>query len=149
MFEKYSKNRTFKNMFADSTIIQNCKCSDSDYIDYYYKIVSKKQIKLSVICDSNKIPLVYELSKPQKADIKGCINTIPKINNNLKKKSFIMGNQGYIVNKKYYRNKNIKIVTNKKIRHIYDHKIKYFENFLTTIAFTCQIIMFLENPKNK
>ena len=58
--------------------------------------VSKKPL-------SNKIPLVYELSKPQKADIKGCINMIPKINNNLKKKSFIMGDKGYVVNKKYYR----------------------------------------------
>jgi hypothetical protein len=184
MFEKYSKNRTFKNMFVDSTIIQNYNCSDSDYIDYYYKIVSKKQMKLSVICDSNKIPLVYELSKPQKSDIKGCIDMIPKINNNLKKKSFIMGDKGYVVNKKYYRNKNknIKIVSNKRknqlkqntekeknllkkrylvencfatiknsykrIGRIYDRKIKYFENFLT-MAFTCQIIMFLENPKNK
>ncbi len=39
---------------------------------------------------------------------------IPKINNNLKKKSFMMGDKGYVVNKKYYRNKNIKIITNKK-----------------------------------
>ena len=78
MFEKYSKNRTFKNMFVDFTIIQNYNCSYSDYINYYYKIVSKKQMKLSVICVSNKIPLVYELLKPQKADIKGCINMIPK-----------------------------------------------------------------------
>ena len=184
MFEKYSKNRTFKNMFVDSTIIQNYNCSDSDYIDYYYKIVSKKQMKLSVICDSNKIPLVYELSKPQKSDIKGCIDMIPKINNNLKKKSFIMGDKGYVVNKKYYRNKNknIKIVSNKRknqlkqntvkeknllkkrylvencfatiknsykrIRHIYERKIKYFNNFVK-MAFTCQIIMFLEDPLNK
>ena len=39
---------------------------------------------------------------------------ILKINNNLKKKSFIMGDKGYVVNKKYYRNKNIKIITNKR-----------------------------------
>ena len=65
-------------------------------------------MKLSVICYSNKIPLVYELSKPQKSDIKGCIDMIPKINNNLKKKSFIMGDKGNVVNK------NIKIVSNKR-----------------------------------
>ena len=43
MYDKYSNNRTFKNMFVDSTIIQNYNCSDRDYIDYYYKIVSKNK----------------------------------------------------------------------------------------------------------
>ncbi len=72
-------------MFVDSIIIQNYNGDDKEYIDYYYKIVSKKQMKISVRCDNNKIPLVWELSKPQKADIKGCISMIPKLNVNLKK----------------------------------------------------------------
>ena len=116
IFNEYKKNRTFKNMFVDSTIIQNYNGCDKAYIDYYYKIVSKKQMKISVICDNNKIPLIWELSKPQKADIKGCINLIPKLNVNLKKKSCVIGDKGYIVKKKYYRNKNknIKIVSNTK-----------------------------------
>ena len=73
-------------------------------------------MKISVICDNNKIPLVWELSKPQKAYIEGCISLIPKLNVNLKKKSYVIGDKGYIVNKKYYRNKknNIKIVSNTK-----------------------------------
>ena len=54
MFDKYSKNRTFKIYL----LIQNYNCSDKNYIDYYYKIVSKKQMKISVICYNNKIPLV-------------------------------------------------------------------------------------------
>jgi hypothetical protein len=41
MFNKYNMNRTFKNMFVDSTIIQNYNGSDSNYINYYYMIVSK------------------------------------------------------------------------------------------------------------
>jgi hypothetical protein len=46
MFDKYKKNITLKNMFVDSTIIQNYNC---------YKIISKKQIKITVICNNNKI----------------------------------------------------------------------------------------------
>ena len=116
LFNKYKQNRTFKNLFVDSTIIQNYNGSNKEYINYYYKIVSKKQMKISVICDNNKIPLVWELSKPQKADIKGCIDMIPKLNVNLKKKSYVIGDKGYIVKKKYYRNKNknIKIISNKR-----------------------------------
>jgi hypothetical protein len=34
----------------------------------------------------------------------------------------------------------------KRIRHIYERKIKYFENFLI-MAFTSQIIMFFRKPK--
>ena len=54
------------------------------------------------------------ISKPQKADIKGCISMILKLNVNLKKKSYIIGDKGYIVNKRHYRNKknNITIVSN-------------------------------------
>ena len=44
-------------MFVDSTIIQNYNGNDKEYIDYYYKIVSKKQMKISVICDNNKIDI--------------------------------------------------------------------------------------------
>ena len=184
MFDEYKKNRTFKNMFVDSTIIQNYNGNDKEYIDYYYKIVSKKQMKISVICDNNKIPLIWELSKPQKADIKGCISLIPKLNVNLKKKSYVIGDKGYVVNKKHYRNKknNIKIVSNtkknqlkqntekekkllknrylvehcfgsiknsyKRIRHIYDRKMKIYDTFMT-MAITCQIIGVFEKLKIK
>ena len=33
MYDKYSNNRTFKNIFVDSTIIQNSNCSDKNYIE--------------------------------------------------------------------------------------------------------------------
>ena len=45
MYNIYSKNRCFKTLFMDSTVIQNLNGSFNE-IDYYYKIVSKKQIKL-------------------------------------------------------------------------------------------------------
>ena len=37
-------------------------CSDKDFINYYYKIVSKKQLKISVICDANKIPIIHKIT---------------------------------------------------------------------------------------
>ena len=56
--------------------------------------------------------IIKLLSKPQKADIKGCIDIIPKLNVNLKK-FYVIGDKEYVV-KKHYRNKNIKIISNKK-----------------------------------
>jgi hypothetical protein len=45
MAEKYSKNRTFKLLFIDSTCIQNMNCSDNNHNKYYYKIKVKDKLK--------------------------------------------------------------------------------------------------------
>jgi hypothetical protein len=98
LFEKYSKNRTFKNLFIDSTIVQNMNCSNNELVKHYFKIVSKKQIKISVICDSNRIPILHKITSPHNHDIKICKNMIKDITDtfgcrtvNIKKKSVLIG----------------------------------------------------------
>jgi hypothetical protein len=68
MAEKYSKNRTFKLLFIDSTCIQNMNCSDNNHNKYYYKIKSKRQVKVSIICNSNNMPVSYKIHNPRKHD---------------------------------------------------------------------------------
>ena len=67
-----------------------------------------------------KIPLVLELSKLQKAGIKGCINMIPKLNVNLKKKFFIIGDKGYII-KKIFKYNNFFFLIYIYIYNVYLH----------------------------
>jgi hypothetical protein len=113
LFKKYSKNRTFKHLFIDSTIVQNMNCSNGELVKHYFKIVSKKQIKISVICDSNKIPILHKITSPHTHDIKICKNIIKDISVNIKKKSILVGDKGYISKRRVYKaNKNkIKIVS--------------------------------------
>ena len=114
LYEKYNKNRTFKHLFIDSTIIQNMNCSDKNFINYYYKIVSKKQLKISVICDTNKIPIIHKITKPNTHDITVCKQLIKELDVNIKTNSKLVGDKGYISKRRVYKTKNkrIKIISN-------------------------------------
>jgi len=113
LLNKYSKNRTFKYLFIDSTIIQNLNCSDKRFIDYYYKIIGKKQTKISIICDNNSIPIIYKLSNPKSHDIKICKDIIKTSRINVKKDVILVGDKGYITKRRILKlknNKRIKII---------------------------------------
>jgi hypothetical protein len=65
MFYKYTKNRSFKRLFIDSTIIQNKNCSDKNVTFGGHKFKGKKQIKISAITDSNRCVLSYNVTNPK------------------------------------------------------------------------------------
>ena len=111
MFLLYSKNRTFKQLFIDSTCIQNMNCS-SEICKYYCKIKSKKQIKLSIICDNNNVPVSHEIHNPQIHDSKMIKPLIKKLEVNLKKNSNLIGDKGYITKQRKYmrKGKSIKLI---------------------------------------
>ena len=67
LFLAYTNNKIFKNLFIDATCIQNMNCSNVD-ICCYYKIKSKKQLKLSIISSQNNIPLCHVLTNPKPND---------------------------------------------------------------------------------
>ena len=77
------KIELFKKLYIDSSVIQNINGCDNK-IDYYYKIVSKKQTKLHVIIDSNETPISFELSNPKIHDVKMGKKLINNLNVNLK-----------------------------------------------------------------
>ncbi len=80
----YNKNRTFKHLFIDSTIIQNMK-RPNICMDYYHKIKSKKKLKISVICDSNKIQLIQKITNPHEHDLTVCKKLVKDLDLHLKK----------------------------------------------------------------
>ena len=114
--EIYFKNRSFKILSIDSTVIENNNCSDN-MIDFYYKIKAKKQLKLSVISTNNLIPLSYEISNPKHHD---CTFIEPLINKldtrNIKNKCVLLGDKGYIYNRHIFKinGKRIKLITSKR-----------------------------------
>jgi transposase len=112
----YFKNRSFQILSIDSTVIENNNCSN-EMIDFYYKIKTKKQLKLSVISTNNLIPLSYEISNPKHHD---CTFIEPLINKldtkNIKNKCILLGDKGYIYNKQIFKinKKRIKLITSKR-----------------------------------
>lgn len=111
MQNKYYKNRTFKYLFIDSTIIQNYNCSES--INFHYKMKTKKTLKLSVICDNNYVINSSILSDPKKHDSSFTIPLIKKSKMSLKKISYLVGDKGYISkkNKNKLKIKKINLIT--------------------------------------
>lgn len=131
----YFRNRTFKILSIDSTIIGNDNCSDNT-MDFYYKIKSKKQLKLSLISTNSLVPISYKISNPKHHDstfIKPLINQIDTTN--IKNKSVLLGDKGYIYNQKIFKigNKRIKLITskrkNQKPNNINDKKILKLNRF--------------------
>lgn len=118
MTDKYIANKKIKRLFIDSTCIQNINCSDKS-IQYYHKIKSKKQIKLSILCTENNIPISYHLSNPKEHDSKHVPILVNNLRNNnilLNKNCYIIGDKGYISKKTVYnvKDKKIKIVASKR-----------------------------------
>jgi hypothetical protein len=141
MAQKYSKNRTFKLLFIDSTCIQNMNCSDNNDNKYYYKIKSKRQVKVSIICNNNNIPVSYEIHNPRNHDSTMIKPLIDKLTINLKNNTNLVGDKGYICKKKKYMKKgkvinliveprkNQKKIMNDKEKKIYKLRYKVEQTF--------------------
>ena len=112
LFKRYCEKRCFKNLFIDSTIIENSNCGE--LVGTYYKIKTKKQLKVSVICDSNKVPLSYTITKPSVHDVKQINPLIKQLKINLKRNTKLIGDKGYIARKKYYSRRNIRLISPKR-----------------------------------
>ena len=111
----YNKGKSFKNLFIDSTIIENSKCS-SKLFDFYFKVKSKKMLKINMITDKNQVPLAWEISKPGDHDCTFIKPLIKKLKVNLRPKCNLIGDKGYIVKHVInYKNK-------KKITTIFPYK---------------------------
>jgi hypothetical protein len=106
--KKYKYGRKFKKLFIDSTIIQNA--NNSKHVGFSYKLPNKKSIKLSVICDNNKIILGTYLSKSNIHDSKLIMNTVNKINVNINN-SKLIGDCGYISKQKIIKRLKIQKLT--------------------------------------
>lgn len=115
LLNKYIADKTFNTLFIDSTIHENSNCSSKE-MDYYYKIKTKKQIKTSIICDSNRVPLVYQISDPTINDSKFIKPLIKKINVKLDNKTLLVGDKGYISRQIIFKRqrKRIKLVCPKR-----------------------------------
>lgn len=104
LLNEYCKHRIIKKLFVDSTCIQNMNCSDK-LIDYYYKIKSKTQLKVSIISADNNIPLCYTIGIPKDHDVKHVPILVKSLKKNKKlhlhKNAKIIGDKGYVSNSSY------------------------------------------------
>jgi hypothetical protein len=117
MFNKFCNKKKFKKLFIDSTCIQNLNCS-SQFVSYYHKIKSKKQVKLSIIATADNVPISYILTNPTVHDSKfdPIIKKLQTMPIRLANNSKLIGDKGYIRRKKFYKvnNKKITLITPKR-----------------------------------
>jgi hypothetical protein len=102
----------FNNMYIDSSVIPNV--NNSNLVGYSYKYKNKKSIKINAICDDKKIIHSAFFSSSSIYDSKLIINPVNKLETIPK---YLMGDLGYITNKKTIKklsNKNITLVTGKR-----------------------------------
>ena len=103
------------DLFIDSTFISNKTGSELVRANpLYYK---KNVTKVTIICDSNKIPLSIVPFKPNVNDQRTIIDSINRLNLN-KKRINLIGDKGFIVNKnkklELLKNHNVKLIVPKK-----------------------------------
>ena len=138
------------NLFIDSTSIRNIK--GHDMIGRNYADKNRYGTKISVICDSNKIPLsvsVYPANVHDTQTINGSIDNL-NINHKTPIKINLIGDKGYIINKNkrklLKRNNNIKLIT--PIRKNQKAKItKGDKELLKTRCLVEHVFMFLKMKK--
>lgn len=114
--DKYIKTHHIEEVIIDSTDIINANCN-KQYLHRSYKL-SKQAARLSIICDKNKIPLIYHLDAACHPDqILGFeLAKDLKIPDN--KKHFLVGDKGYIMGsnktKELLKNNKLKLVIPKR-----------------------------------
>jgi hypothetical protein len=92
-------------------------------VKHYYKIASKKMIKLHTITDSNNVILSYAVTNPHIHDSKMVKPLINKLTVNLKSKAYLIADAGYCRKQTVYRGKQIKNKNvNKNVKLIYAYK---------------------------
>jgi len=130
ILKEYTKQRIIKELFIDSTIIENANCCE--LIDKYYKVKTKNQFKISVICDNNRVPLSYAISNPKPHDVTFVKPLIENLDCHLKKDTFVVGDKGYITNDPIIKQKNIKITIvapkRKNQKKVFDSHNEYLLN---------------------
>lgn len=113
---EYTKRKQFKELYIDASNIRNLNCST--YVDYYYKIKSKKQMKVGIISNNDDIVISYHIcNSPKIHDSKIVKPLVKNLDNNIiKKGAVVAGDKGFIKKQLTFtrKNKRIKLVTPKR-----------------------------------
>ena len=114
--EYKSKNKIIET-YIDSTDIMNANC-DHKYTGKSIKL-KKQAIKLSFICDQNKVPISpYQLDKPIVHDSRAGFEVIIQTDMNNNKPTYLAGDKGYILDEQTRE----QLLKTKGIRLIYPKK---------------------------
>jgi len=104
MIELYKSKQPpmhFRTIFIDSTMVKNHYGIDCTGYNHFDR--NRKATKVSIICDSNKIPLAATYYKANKHDSTTIENTLDaikcKIRKNNRFKTVLIGDKGYIIKK--------------------------------------------------
>jgi len=126
-------NNITENIIIDNTLIINKYGSEE--IGYGNGVCRKKKYTslTTIINENSKAILVFNNNSIKKEkintlphDTKSLLTTIDKLKNKITKKTFIIGDKGFIINKSKINNKNIKIITPKRKNQL--HQNTAFKN---------------------
>ena len=139
---KYMNNNPINNLYIDSTDVMNYNCSKK----YTYKSfkLHKQAVRLSIICDDNRIPLTHKVDKAQKNDSVLGFELAHKFKVPDKKIHYLVADKGYIMkdyNKiKLLKNNKLKIITpKKKYKKKKKYKTKNYKPKIKRIRHSIQI----------
>ena len=116
----YCHKKQFKEFYMDTFVVKNSNAHK--YVDYYYKMKSKKQMKIAIISNNDNVIMSYDICEsPKIHDSKTIDPLIEKLDSKtIKSKILIAADKGFIRKKKKYR-KNGKhcelVVPKKKIKN--------------------------------
>lgn len=101
--EQLDKNRTiFKNLFIDSSMVKNINGEHKELLGRNHYDRGRFASKISIICDTNKVPFSISFYKANIHDIHTIEDSLKNINNNLvpdyRIKPLLIGDKGYIIN---------------------------------------------------
>lgn len=138
----YNTKYEIKDLKIDSTDVINGNCNKKE-LSRSIKL-KKQAIKVSIIVDSNNIPLNYSLAKPTVNDSKEGYNLLLNSNlNNTNKKIYLAGDKGYQLGKDkkeiLIRSKKIILATPKKNYKKKIYKTKNYTGKINTVRHSEQM----------
>ena len=121
--KQYGKGKRFSTLYVDSTSLMNK--NESVLAEYFYKLKSKKSIKISALVDDNKIPQSFVITRGAESDVKAIPDLIDGLCPDLLRKNVtVCGDKGYITQDSQYIYNN----NNKKWRKVKNPNSRKFVN---------------------
>ncbi len=148
ILNEYKSIHISNEMYIDSTDLMNANCSKK-HTGKSLKL-NKQAIKLSYICDQNKVPISpYQLDKPNVHDSKAGFEVIIQTNINNDNPIFLAGDKGYILDDEtknsLKKSMGFRLINPKKVYRERKYKTKNYNRKIKRIRHSKQMKCTLKN----
>lgn len=144
----YIDNNKIENLYMDSIDLLNGNCNKK-FTARSHKL-HKQAIRLSLICDDNKIPLIYQTDPARKNDAKLGFELASKFKLNDNKIHYLAADKGYLMKidkkNKLLKDNNLRLITPKKnYKKKKEYKTPNYKHKITRVRHSKQMKDVLNN----